>query len=371
MLHNTSATTASFCAASSHPLVPEALPQNQALGTAADSLCNNARMAGPTVVMHCSNQHQQPAATAVGSLCAWHQPLQQLTGLVELTITHTGLRHLRLPVEFLPTSLESLTCSRLIFSSVAATAATAASASVSSVPGLRSTQLGNVACSMTSKRPAAAPCIMYTSSDHHQPEAAHSGRLRLLILDLTDCIVGDLGLLQSHRLWQLSVTSSTWSGGWEAAAGAWPNLSKLDWRFDPVGIEHSNIGSTSLSSVESDLEQMHQTTTCVGSDNHQSSSSSGHNREAGLSSSKAEDAGVRELSNICSAFKTLQFLTVTGLSYKLAMEELQLLVPQAASLRYLQLLFEQGGNSKQDCVMLQKWLQQQMPWVSVSIASAV
>lgn len=84
-------------------------------------------------------------------------------------------------------------------------------------------------------------------------------------------------------------------------------------------------------------------------------------------SHRTEDNMFNELKTINSAFKTLGSLKIINLACTLTVDDLQLLVPCLTRLQYLQLYQGYALNSRDECWVLQKWLQQQLPWAAVSI----
>lgn len=232
-------------------------------------------------------QQFQAAAAPADHLPAWHHALRQLTGLLELTITHTGSDYLRLPSEHLPTSLEVLRCSRLVLSdaSAAYVAATAA--------------MNHTDACTNPNRPAASACsttfsAAMVSTPHQDPEPGviQTACPRLLSLHLTECAIDDLRRLASHRLQHLTAVDSTWSGGWAAAAGAWPNVRDLAlWYGAPVDEDQVHLSYDNCAAVTSG--ERSRMTACDGSSVSTGtmgrwSSSFTHSREAGMPSTTAE-----------------------------------------------------------------------------------
>lgn len=138
-------------------------------------------------------------ATRTG--CRWHHHLCQLDALQELTIRSSatwsprrtfgsarGL--LQLPTNHMPASLRILRCSGLYIHTATA-----------------------------------------ENSDQSQTQVAVV-RLQLWELHLEQCHLTSPDIFASQQLHQLSVVDCSFSGGWAAAAAAWPNMRQLIWGYE-------------------------------------------------------------------------------------------------------------------------------------------
>lgn len=67
--------------------------------------------------------------------------------------------------------------------------------------------------------------------------------VKLRSLHLSRCHLPSPSILASRQLQQLTVIDTSWSGGWTAAAAAWPDLRELTWKFDTRLIDN-NISSS-------------------------------------------------------------------------------------------------------------------------------
>lgn len=154
-----------------------------------------------------STQMLATAATCVGS--GWHYRLQRFTGLRELHINTTRCGYLDIFVECLPASLRVLSGGRLRITSFTDVIAAAASTD-STMPS----------CSKSTEPPTRS-------------------QLQLEELRLSTSLLSSPSILASSRLYRLSIAGVLWSGGWAAAAAAWPNVRQLVWRYDKHGVDSS------------------------------------------------------------------------------------------------------------------------------------
>lgn len=157
---------------------------------------------------HLKMSGQQPA-TDMAAECRWSQALQQMDSLHELNIIQLGRKHLDVAVESLPASLQVLEGCRLNFVS---------SESAESEGSL-------AMCKQLASR-------SNTTDVANQSQCAGNGTPPdLYRLKLQQCQVSSPRRLASQHLKQLIVINSSCRGGWAAAATAWPALSHLTWCY--------------------------------------------------------------------------------------------------------------------------------------------
>lgn len=167
-------------------------------------------------------------AAAVCPGMGWHHALQYLSCLREININHLGDELLDLPVQHLPASLKVLKGNKLhLFKN-----------NVSEGP--EASMIAAVRCAVCSLQTLV---VDGNGADGSNAGSAPAG-LRLQVLCLSKCSLSSPDILASSQLQQLTVIDSSWSGGWTAAAAAWPNLRQLVWKYD-ADVLGSNSSSSS------------------------------------------------------------------------------------------------------------------------------
>lgn len=226
---------------------------------------------------------------------------------------------LDLPVNHLPASLKRLECSRLNI--------------ISSTAGVVPAAVADCADRSDSRVEAA-------SSGKNQAAAGHGSPL-LQQLALSCCHLTSPDILASEQLEELIIVDCNWSGGWAAAAEAWPNVRQLLWKDTDQSRQHSNHGGVTYQAPPAETFQ----NTLVGA----------------TCGQHAWDLAV--------GFKCLTDLTLDNgfIGPWWSREVLQPVVQHLKYVKQLHLHGRRRSLSAEECIALQRWLQQQLPCTSVVI----
>lgn len=185
--------------------------------------------------------------------------------------------------------------------------------------------------------------------------ALHQPQLR--VLKLLKCHLRRPSILTSRQLHHLSVINSSWSGGWAAAAAAWPKLKGLTYVMDTNFQEdHYQCDSrcccySSMSSVDLVSRPLEGAKLCVE----------------------------QEMYDLCTNLRQLTALTIRDVPWlSVTVEAMLLIVQHLHSFRHVCLDISRAENEVladseglgyvQDVEALGAWLQQQIPGASVCVA---
>lgn len=335
-----------------------------------------------------------PEAVSAVSDSGWLQMLRQLKGLRHLKVDLSPTGRVtettsgsccKLFVKNLPTTLTLLQGKGITIA-----AAVTADGDDEDAGTRQASEVGDNTCSGCSQRSASF---------------AIAARPQLCQLCLEHCQLSSPSILASSQLQQLTVVDSSWTGGWPAAAAAWPNLRKLLWSGD-TGCTLSNGDWSALSLGDS--------TAALGAAQRRQdpTSSGGHDIDSVASAHVVKLLGDNQtadtvLQQLSTGFSQLTSLTMQNLPWltveALGKPVLHHVAQQMNHIKHVNFVLTDGQYSDFACQWhsvhnmferavgrqkmrkmlrnlnrsidldaepeaLQSWLQKQLPWADVTMA---